>query len=41
MQIDDKAILLNLLVDALTLLKKSRYTLVRETLEKAVKKLEE
>ena len=40
MPIENKATILNLLVDALTLLKKGRYTLARETLEKATKEVE-
>lgn len=41
MPIENKATILNLLVDALTLLKKGRYTLTKETIEKAIEKLEE
>lgn len=41
MRIDEKTIILSYLVDVLVLLKKGRYTLAKETLEKAIKKLEE
>lgn len=41
MKIEEKTIIRNYLVDALALLKKGRYTLTKETIEKVIKKLEE
>lgn len=41
MKPDEKTITLNQLMDALILLKKGRYGLVKEVLEKIIKKLEE
>lgn len=41
MRIEDKTIVLNYLADLRVLLHKGRYTLAKEVLEKAIKKLEE